>query len=322
MLENRMYVLAIAFLLDLLLGDPEWLPHPIRFIGNLIYKTEQIIYPKCKKSDKKLFWGGFLLVITVLTVSVGIAFLIISVCYAVSNILGIILEGILCYTLLATKSLKKESMKVYDAFADSDTEAARYAVSRIVGRDTEKLSEEGIVKAAVETVAENTSDGSIAPMIYLALGGAVLGFFYKAVNTMDSMVGYKNGKYLYFGRCAAKLDDIVNYIPARLSAWLMIIASFLLRMNGRQAFKIYRRDCRNHASPNSAQTESVCAGALEVELAGNAYYFGKLYEKPSIGDRLRSIEPEDIRRANQLLYMTAWLSFVILECLLWLVIVL
>lgn len=322
MLENRMYVLAIAFLLDLLLGDPEWLPHPIRFIGNLIYKTEQIIYPKCKKSDKKLFWGGFLLVITVLTVSVGIAFLIISVCYAVSNILGIILEGILCYTLLATKSLKKESMKVYDAFADSDTEAARYAVSRIVGRDTEKLSEEGIVKAAVETVAENTSDGSIAPMIYLALGGAVLGFFYKAVNTMDSMVGYKNGKYLYFGRCAAKLDDIVNYIPARLSAWLMIIASFLLRMNGRQAFKIYRRDCRNHASPNSAQTESVCAGALEVELAGNAYYFGKLYEKPSIGDGLRSIEAEDIRRANQLLYMTAWLSFVILECLLWLVIVL
>lgn len=322
MLENRMYVLAIAFLLDLLLGDPEWLPHPIRFIGNLIYKTEQIIYPKCKKSDKKLFWGGFLLVITVLTVSVGIAFLIISVCYAVSNILGIVLEGILCYTLLATKSLKKESMKVYDAFADSDKEAARYAVSRIVGRDTEKLSEEGIVKAAVETVAENTSDGSIAPMIYLALGGAVLGFFYKAVNTMDSMVGYKNGKYLYFGRCAAKLDDIVNYIPARLSAWLMIIASFLLRMNGRQAFKIYRRDCRNHASPNSAQTESVCAGALEVELAGNAYYFGKLYEKPSIGDRLRSIEPEDIRRANQLLYMTAWLSFVILECLLWLVIVL
>ena len=183
----------------------------------------------------------------------------------------------------------------------------------IVGRDTEHLTEEGVAKAAIETVAENTSDGVIAPMLYTALGGPVLGFLYKAVNTMDSMVGYKNDKYMYFGRCAAKLDDVVNYIPARISALLMIAVSFLpgKAYDGKGAWRIWRRDRRKHASPNSAQTEAVCAGSLGVQLAGDASYFGKIVKKPTIGDAHRPVEYEDIKRANGLLYRTA----ILCECL-------
>lgn len=313
MLRNRMFVLGIAFFLDLMLGDPYWFPHPIRLIGNLIAKLDATLRNRWKASNKHLLFGGCILVILVVILSAGIPALILYMCYRISTIMGVLIEGFLCYTLLATKSLKVESMKVYKGFAEHDAEQARHAVSMIVGRDTKPLSEEGIMKAAVETVAENTSDGAIAPMLSIALGGAVLGFFYKAVNTMDSMVGYKNDTYLYFGRCAAKLDDVVNYIPARISAYLMILASFLLGMDWRQAFRIHRRDCHNHASPNSAQTESVCAGALNVQLAGNAWYFGKLYEKPTIGDAVRTVEAADIKRANQLLYGTAWAGFLLLE---------
>ena len=204
-------------------------------------------------------------------------------------------------------------MKVYDRLKNGTIEEARYAVSMIVGRDTSELTEEGVTKAAVETVAENSSDGVIAPMLYMALGGAPLMFLYKGINTMDSMLGYKNDRYLYFGRCAAKLDDLANYIPARISGWLMVAAAFLTGMDGKNAAKIYKRDRRNHASPNSAQTEAAVAGALRVQLAGNAYYFGKLYEKPTIGDKLREVEPEDIRRANRLLYGASLLS--VLLCL-------
>ena len=202
-------------------------------------------------------------------------------------------------------------MKVYDRLKNGTLDEARYAVSMIVGRDTQSLTEEGVTKAAVETVAENASDGVIAPMLYMAIGGVWLMFLYKGINTMDSMLGYKNDKYLYFGRCAAKLDDVANYIPARLSGWLMVAASVFVKMDVKNAAKIYRRDRRNHASPNSAQTEAAMAGALEVQLAGNAYYFGKLYEKPTIGDGIRPVEVEDIRRSNRLLYATAILGAVI-----------
>lgn len=227
---------------------------------------------------------------------------------------GVLLETFWCYQLLATRSLRDESMKVYDRLVNGTIEEARYAVSMIVGRDTKELTENGVTKAAVETVAENCSDGVIAPMIYMAIGGAPLMFLYKGINTMDSMLGYKNDKYLYFGRCSAKLDDVANYLPARISGWLMVAASFICGMDGRQAARIYRRDRRNHASPNSAQTEAAMAGALDVQLAGNAYYFGKLYEKPTIGDPIRAVEPEDIRRSNRLMYGTAILG--ILICLL------
>ena len=204
-------------------------------------------------------------------------------------------------------------MKVYDRLKNGTLDEARYAVSMIVGRDTQSLTEEGVTKAAVETVAENSSDGIIAPMFYMAIGGVWLMFLYKGINTMDSMLGYKNDKYLYFGRCAAKLDDVANYIPARISGWLMVAASAFVKMDVKNAAKIYRRDRRNHASPNSAQTEAAMAGALDVQLAGNAYYFGKLYEKPTIGDAIREIEPEDIRRSHTLLYLTAVLALVAFE---------
>lgn len=228
----------------------------------------------------------------------------------------------MCYQMLATKSLKSESMKVYEPLVKHDIEKARYAVSMIVGRDTQSLTEEGVTKAAVETIAENTADGIIAPMFYMAIGGAPLMFLYKGINTMDSMLGYKNDRYLNFGRYAAKLDDVVNFLPARISGWLMIAASYLCGLNGKKAYKIYVRDRFNHASPNSAQTEAVMAGALGVLLAGNAYYFGKLYEKPFIGDADRDIVPEDIKRANMLLYATAALGVVAfcgVHALLWLI---
>ena len=219
------------------------------------------------------------------------------------------------YQILAVKCLKVESMKVYHCLKEQGLEEAREAVSMIVGRDTAQLDAEGVTKAAVETVAENTSDGIIAPMLYTAIGGPVLGFFYKAVNTMDSMIGYKNEKYLYFGRFAARLDDICNYVPARISGVLMIAAAFMTGFDGKSAARIYRRDRKKHASPNSAQTESVCAGALHIQLAGDASYFGKIYHKPTIGDEIRHTEAEDIRNANRLMYGTSMIGVILLSAL-------
>ena len=311
MLYYSMPALAAGFILDLMIGDPRWLYHPVRLIGHLISGTERIIRNclPANKTGERI--GGGILVLVVVTVSTGVPAVILSVAYKYFWQLGLALESFWCYQILATKSLKTESMKVYDRLKNGTLDEARYAVSMIVGRDTQSLTEEGVTKAAVETVAENASDGVIAPMFYMAIGGVWLMFLYKGINTMDSMLGYKNDKYLYFGRCAAKLDDVANYIPARLSGWLMVAASAFVKMDVKNAAKIYRRDRRNHASPNSAQTEAAMAGALEVQLAGNAYYFGKLYEKPTIGDGIRPVEVEDIRRSNRLLYATAILGAVI-----------
>lgn len=304
MLRNHAIAFFAGFILDLLFGDPHWLPHPIRLIGWLITKLEQVLY----KENKPMLRGGILTVL-VLVLTAAASGGILSGAYAIKPICGIIMESIMTYQILATKCLKTESMKVYERLQNGTLEEARKAVSMIVGRDTACLDEAGVTKAAVETIAENTSDGVIAPMIYMAIGGPVLGFLYKAVNTMDSMIGYKNEHYLYFGRIAAKLDDVVNYIPARISAWLMIAAAYLLGgdFDGRGAYRIYRRDNRNHVSPNSAQTEAVCAGALGIRLAGDASYFGKIVKKPYIGDHSREVEAADIRRANWLLYLTAGL---------------
>ena len=229
--------------------------------------------------------------------------------YALYPRIGMVVEAVMTYQILAARCLQVESGKVWKQLKAGNPEAARESVSMIVGRDTQNLTEEGVAKAAIETVAENTSDGVIAPMLYTALGGPVLGFLYKAVNTMDSMVGYKNDRYLHFGRAAATLDDVVHFFPARISALLMIGAAFLSgkSYNGRQAWRIWRRDSRKHASPNSAQTESVCAGALGIQLAGDASYFGKVVKKPYIGDPKRQVEYEDIRRANRLMNRTAWI---------------
>ncbi len=231
--------------------------------------------------------------------------------YQVSKWLGAGLQALMCWQLLAVKSLKTESDKVYRALTQEGLSGGRRAVSMIVGRDTGALTEEGVVRAAVETIAENTSDGVVAPLFYLMLGGAVLGFGYKAVNTMDSMIGYQNEAYRYFGTAAAKLDDAANYIPSRICAWLMIAAAWPAGLDAKNALAVYRRDRHNHKSPNAAQTESVMAGALGVRLAGDAWYFGELHKKPTIGDANREIEPLDIRRAHRLLYLTAVFAFVL-----------
>jgi adenosylcobinamide-phosphate synthase len=303
--------LGIGFVLDLIFGDPYFLWHPIRLIGNFISFSERILrklFPATKRGE---LVGGAILVILVVSISTGIPTVILVLLYRWNTYAGVMVESIMCYQLLATKSLKVESMKVYKALSKNELEEGRKAVSMIVGRDTAKLTQKGIIKAAVETVAENTSDGSIAPMLFMIIAGATGGFFYKAVNTMDSMVGYKNEKYINFGKTAARFDDVLNYIPARISAYLMIAGTIFSKYNTENAWRIYQRDRYNHASPNSAHTEAVVAGALGVQLAGDAYYFGKLYPKKTIGDDTRAVENEDIRRANQLLYNTAILGIVL-----------
>ena len=280
-------------------------------IGHLISGVEKIIrslFPSGKTGERI---GGGLLVVIVVAVSMTVPGGILYLAYHISFYLGLAVESFMCYQILATKSLKVESDRVYQEIQTGDIARARKAVSMIVGRDTKSLTEEGIAKAAVETVAENTSDGVTAPMMFLMLGGAPLGFLYKAVNTMDSMLGYKNEKNLYFGRVAAKMDDVFNYLPSRVSAVLMIAAAFLTGMDAKKAAQIYKRDRRKHASPNSAQTESVCSGALQVQLAGDAWYFGKKHEKPTIGDAVRPVEIEDIARANKLLYAASLLGMIV-----------
>lgn len=325
-MKYHMLAFLLGFLLDLLLGDPYFFPHPIRLIGGLIARLETWLLGKNAVRDKKReLRKGRLLVVLVLLATVFVTVLLLGAAYLLHPYVGVLLETIMTYQILATKCLKVESMKVYDCLKNQGLEEARRAVSMIVGRDTAVLDEKGVAKAAIETVAENTSDGVIAPMLYTALGGPILGFFYKAVNTMDSMIGYKNEKYLYFGRAAAKLDDLVNFVPARISAYLMIAAAFCggKEFSGKNAAVIYKRDRRKHASPNSAQTESVCAGALGIQLAGDAVYFGKVVKKPYIGDALREVAYEDIRRVNRLMYLTAWMSeilcliFMAVGCVVW-----
>ena len=293
--------------LDAVFGDPVWLYHPVRIIGKWISMLEKWLREFCKNEERKERIAGGILWFGVVMVSIGIPWGLLYLAGKVSFWLRFALETFWCYQLLAGKCLKDESRKVYVQLVNHNLEGARHAVSMIVGRDTGNLSEAGVTKAAVETVAENTSDGVIAPLIFMLIGGAPLGFFYKAVNTMDSMVGYKNEKYLYFGKIPAKMDDVFNFIPARVTAMFMVCASFLAGLDGKNAWRIYLRDRRKHASPNAAQTESVCAGALRIRLAGDAVYFGKVYKKEFIGDDLRPIDPEDIIKAGRLMYVTALL---------------
>lgn len=299
--------MLVGFVIDIFVGDPYNFPHPIRAIGTLIAKLEKVVRERFKNLRK----GGVFLALTVLIASTLVPLAVLFVCYKINIYLGLTVESVMCWQLVAARCLQKESMKVCRAVEEKDIEKARKAVSMIVGRDTDVLDETGIVKAAVETVAENTSDGVTAPIMYIALGGAPLGFFYKAANTMDSMIGYTNEKYIDIGRFAAKLDDVLNFIPSRLTALGMILSAYLLGADGKNAAKIWKRDRRKHASPNSAQTESVCAGALDIRLAGDAYYFGELHKKEFIGDDIRPPESEDIRRANRLMYCTSVIVLVI-----------
>ena len=308
---NFIYAVITGFILDLIFGDPQYRFHPIRIIGKLIEITEKYTRKIFCDNKNGQIWAGMFTVVIVSGLTFLITFYIVHYSYKINKYLGFTVESILCYLSLATKSLKTESMKVYYPLEKGDIEMARFAVSMIVGRDTENLTDKEIAKAAVETVAENTSDGVIAPLFYLCIGGAPLGFLYKAFNTMDSMIAYKNDKYINFGRVAAICDDIVNFIPSRLSALLMIIASFVVGLDSKNAFKIFKRDRFNHDSPNSAQTESVCAGALNVILAGDAIYKGVLHKKKTIGDNNRDIEYKDIKTVNKLMYATSVIGLII-----------
>lgn len=291
--------------MDFIFGDPSWLYHPVRIIGKGIELGERILRKLFR--EKHLVLAGAVLWVFIAGMSFLIPLGLLFLAQKLHPGVRFALETFWCFQILAARSLCRESGKVYDRLQEDDLPGARRAVSMIVGRDTESLTGEGVTKAAVETVAENTSDGVTAPLIYMMIGGAPLGFLYKAVNTMDSMLGYKNDRYLYFGQIPAGMDDVFNYIPARITALAMIAAAYLTGLDGKNAWRVYRRDRKKHASPNAAQTESVCAGALRVQLAGDAVYFGKLYKKELIGDRLRPIEPRDIKRAQRLMYVTALL---------------
>lgn len=308
----HLMALALGFFIDLLIGDPHWAPHPVRAIGALISALERPLRAVFPKTPRGEIAGGVALVILVAGISTGLTVLLLALCAYIHTLLWFVVETLLCYQLLAARALRDESEKVHKALDNSTLEDARKAVSMIVGRDTDRLDESGVAKAAVETVAENASDGVIAPLLFLAIGGAPLGMLYKAVNTMDSMVGYKNDRYLYFGRAAAKIDDVLNFTPARLAGLLMCLAAFLGRFDGKNAWKMFLRDRKNHKSPNSAHTEAACAGALDIQLAGSNYYFGKLVEKPTIGDPIRPVEAADISRANRLMYGTALLALLLL----------
>ncbi|MFP3091549.1 adenosylcobinamide-phosphate synthase CbiB [Treponema sp. TIM-1] len=308
--------IALGFLLDLLLGDPPGIPHPVRGMGFLIDRGESILRRLLPHNERA---AGTLLVVLVTSVSLFLSGALLFFAYGQSPWAGFTVEVFLCWLALSARSLQTESMKVYRQAVREDLAGARQAVSRIVGRDTADLSLEQVIKAAVETVAENLSDGVIAPLFFLALGGPPLGMVYKAVNTLDSMIGYKNRRYMIFGRTAAKLDDLANRLPARISARLMIAAAAILGYDAKNAARIYRRDRGLHASPNSGHPESACAGALGIALGGNASYFGELHEKAVLGDASRPVNAGDIKSAIRLMY-GASLLFLPAACLVRLVI--
>ena len=295
-------IIIAGFVLDLLLGDPDWIPHPIVLIGKMISGLEKLIRGILPKTAEWETIGGVILTLVVTCVSFVVPAFVILLLGHIDTRIALVLEVFWCWQIFAARSLAQAALRVYDQIVIGDLPKSRKFLSWIVGRDTGELNFRQIIKAVVETVAENTSDGIIAPMFYMMIGGVPLGFFYKAANTLDSMVGYKNETYLHFGSCSAHFDDIMNYIPARLTGLAMCLCAPLAGLDGRNAWKIYRRDRHNHASPNSAHPESAVAGALNVQLAGDAYYFGELYKKKTIGDDIRPIEKEDIPRTNRLMY--------------------
>jgi len=316
---NHLLPVVIGFLLDLCLGDPSRMPHPVIGMGRLISRLERWLR-RDGQTPGEAYRAGLLLWFIVVLVCGGLCALVIFLATALHPVLGLAVESILCWQVLATRSLVTEARKVEQPLLRGDLPEARRAVSMIVGRDTESLSADGVANAAIETVAENTSDGIVAPLLFLFLGGAPLGIAYKAVNTMDSMIGYIDEPYTYFGGFAARADDVFNYLPARLSALIMLLAGLILGLDGRQGWRVFCRDRHKHASPNSAQTESVMAGLLRVQLAGDASYGGHLHHKPFIGDPLRPVEPQDISRSCRVAVGTAILSLLIFGSITYLII--
>lgn len=312
MKDLTLLAVLLGFLMDLALGDPRSIPHPVVLIGKSIALLEtglRRLFPKSPAGEKL---AGLALWILIAGGVFGVSWGILWLCRRISPWLGFAVESVMCWQILAAKSLRTESMKVYGALKEGDLIGAREAVSWIVGRDTQRLNQAGVARAAVETVAENTSDGVVAPLLFLMIGGAPLGFFYKAVNTMDSMVGYIDPPYTHLGLAPARMDDVMNFLPARLSAILMLGAGMALGMDWENGWTVFQRDRKNHASPNSAQTEAACAGLLRIRLGGDAWYRDILHQKPAIGDPLREIEDQDIPRACRLMYGTALLALTVL----------
>lgn len=291
----------LGFLLDLILGDPEWMPHPVKLMGWAIRTMERRFRKWFPNSPRGQHMAGLLMAILLPLITLILAVDFLWLCYEVTPWLYMVIQALLCWQCLAMKDLKGESTRVQRALEEGDLEKARTLVSRIVGRDTENLTAGGVTRAAVETVAENFSDGVIAPLLCMMLGGAPLALTYKAINTMDSMVGYKNEKYIDFGRAPARLDDIANFLPARLSAFLWMAAAALTGNDAKGAFRIWKRDRKKHASPNAGQTEAACAGSLGIRLAGPISYFGEPVEKEYIGDKTRKVRPSDIAKANRMM---------------------
>lgn len=312
---NISVIIVTAFILDMVFKDPQKIPHFVTFIGMMIKKGEAIIRKIFISSKWTDLFGGFLLTVFVVFVSFIIPYLLLGVLYAVNSYLGAAVEIFLCFQILALGSLKEAAMRVYSSFSLNSLDMARKEVSKIVGRDTENLTEKEVVKATVESVAENTNDGVVAPLFYMLIGGASLGMLYKAVNTLDSMIGYRNKKYNYFGRFAARLDDVLNIIPARITGFLYVAASLLSGFDYKNSYRILLRDRWNHLSPNSGYPEAAVAGALNIQLGGGSYYSGEYVEKKYIGDDNKEPDIEDIPKACMLMTFVSVLALVILIAL-------
>ena len=300
---------AIAYLLNLLIGASDFVLHPVRLMGNvtdLFERAVRAVFPKNKGGE---IFGGFVMALLVIAVCGGIPFAILFFAYRYNMLLGVCVEAVIGYFMLGTKPIARAGKDIYNALMSDDTEDARYELSMVDSRDTERMDDKGIARAAVETVAENTNDAVVAPLLYMAIGGAVLGCVYRAINTMDKMVGYEDAEYINFGKFATKLDSVVNYIPSRIAARLMIISSSMSGFDARHAAYIHKRDSRKR--PNSAQTISVVAGALRIMLGGDAYYFGKLYQKPTIGDDLKDVSYYNILQTAKIMYLASFLAAII-----------
>ena len=300
----------IAYVLDLIFGDPQNIIHPVQIIGKMINIGEKSLLGKKYKSDRKYkFFAGMILNITVISLTYGITYLIRRT--SENSIILTVAEIYLMYTVFSINSLAREGNRVYNILKEGNIERARKDLSYLVSRDTETMDEKMIIRSTMETISENTVDGIVAPMLYMFLGGLPLSMTYKAINTFDSMVGYKNEKYMDFGKFSAKLDDVANFIPARITGILIVIASMILGYDYKNSLKIFIRDRKNHSSPNSGHAEAGVAGALGVQFGGRVSYFGKEVDKPVIGDKIKDFELEDIKKNIKIMYAASFLSLVV-----------
>jgi cobalamin biosynthesis protein cobD len=300
----------IAYVLDLIFGDPQNIIHPVQVIGKMISSGEKFLLGENSSLSRKYkFFAGMILNITVISLTYGITYLIRRT--SENSIIFTVAEIYLMYTIFSINSLAREGNRVYNILKEGNIERARKDLSYLVSRDTGTMDEKMIIRSTMETISENTVDGIVAPMLYMFLGGLPLSMTYKAINTFDSMVGYKNEKYMDFGKFSAKLDDVANFIPARITGILIVIASMILGYDYKNSLKIFIRDRKNHSSPNSGHAEAGVAGALGVQFGGRISYFGKEVDKPVIGDKIKDFELEDIKKNIKIMYVASFLSLAV-----------